>query len=139
MSPTFTAASARPYTLYVGANPDGDGGPGSGGLGGGGLRYGTTGTNTPGPEVSFDSQRGAPLVILSTRVTRAFKFLESKEIDGFGEFFNLTNRPNFGNDYGAYSTIPATFKQPIGYLGGQGASSTIPNSFQMQLGARFSF
>ena len=57
----------------------------------------------------------------------------------FAEFFNLPNRPNFGQNYGTNAFSPATFNQPIDYMGGPGSSSSIPNSFQVQLGARYSF
>jgi hypothetical protein len=57
----------------------------------------------------------------------------------FAEFYNLTNRANFGNQIGGNAFAPATYQKPIGYLGGIGAVSTIPNSFQVQFGARYTF
>ena len=63
----------------------------------------------------------------------------SREIALFAEFYNILNRANFGNSYGGNAFAPATYNQPIGYLGGIGSTTTIPISFQMQFGARFSF
>ncbi len=62
-----------------------------------------------------------------------------RKIETFIELYNITNRANFGNIYGENQYAPATFNQPIGYLGGAGAVSTLPNSFQVQVGARISF
>jgi hypothetical protein len=57
----------------------------------------------------------------------------------FAEFYNLFNRANFGNQLGGNAFSPATYNQPINYLGGAGSVSTIPISFQVQFGARYSF
>jgi hypothetical protein len=70
-----------------------------------------------------------------------FKLSETKQITGFTEFFNITNRANFGNNYDGYSTAGALFNTPTTYLGGNtgGGISVIPISFQVQFGARFTF
>jgi hypothetical protein len=60
-------------------------------------------------------------------------------VGGFAEFYNITNRANFGNIYGGLQFAPATYLKPTNYLGGAGAVSTIPNSFQVQFGGRFTF
>jgi len=57
----------------------------------------------------------------------------------FVELYNITNRPPFGNQLGGNQFAPATYNQPVGYLGGAGAVATLPNSFQAQFGARLSF
>jgi hypothetical protein len=132
VSPTFTAASARPYQQYRAPNPSGDGS----------LRcyVGTCTTAPPdGAEVSVNAARGIPLVNLSARVTKAINLGSSKRVDVFVEMYNITNRANFGNNYGPNAFSPLTFNQPAGYLGGSGYNLTLPNSFQVQLGARFVF
>jgi hypothetical protein len=130
VSPTFTAASGRPYQQYRATNPDGDGS----------LRcYSNNCINGSGSEVGVNSARGNALVSLNARLTRAFPIGKEKRVDAFVETYNITNRANFGTNYGTAAYAPTTFNKPTGYLGGSASTSTIPNSFQMQLGARFSF
>jgi hypothetical protein len=133
VSPTLTAASARPYPQYRGLNTDGDGS----------FRcfVGSCSVGTPGvtPEVGVNAARGEPLFALSTRVGKMFRISENKNITGFAEFYNMTNRANFGNQYGSTALSPTTFNKPIGYLGGIGGTATVPDSFQVQFGARFAF
>ena len=126
VSPSLTFATARPYTLYRAINPSGEGG---------GLQV--LGSN--GNPIGINSQRGEPLFVMSARVTRNFKIRERMNVAAFAEFYNSTDRANFGNQYGGNAYAPSTYLKPIGYLGGAGVVSTIPNSFQMQLGGRFSF
>lgn len=130
VSPTFTAASGRPYQQYRATNPDGDGS----------LRcYVKNCINDSGPEVGVNAARGNALISLNSRVTRGWTVWNQKRIDGFVEFYNITNRANFGTNYGTAAYATATFNKPTGYLGGGASTSTIPNSFQVQFGARFSF
>jgi len=126
LSPSLTFASARPYTLYRALNPSGEGG---------GLQV----LNSQGNPIGIDSQRGQPLFMLNARLTRNFKFSERMNLAVFGEFYNITDRANFGNQYGGNAYAPTTYQKPIGYLGGVGAATVIPQSFLVQLGARFSF
>jgi hypothetical protein len=125
VSPSMTAASARPYTQINGANPSGDGS----------LFV----KNPDGTPAGIGNARGFPLFNLNARVTKNFNISTSKKAGIFIEMYNLTNRANFGNALGTNAAAPATYNKPVGYLGGIGAVSTIPNSFQMQLGGRFSF
>jgi hypothetical protein len=130
VSPTFTAASGRPYQQYRATNPSGDGS----------LRcFVNNCINGSGDEVGVNAARGNALVSLNSRLTRSWTFWKEKRIDGFVEFYNITNRANFGTNYGTAAYAPTTFNKPIGYLGGGASTSTIPNSFQTQFGARFSF
>jgi len=126
LSPSMTWATARPYTEYCGANTSGDG-----------LAQ-CLGAN--GNPVGIDTLRGSALFILNSRVTRNFVFGKDGRFVAapFAEFYNITNRPNFGNVYGGVKGTP-TFEKPTGYLGGNGATSTIPNSFQVQFGGRITF
>lgn len=129
VSPTMTAAGGRPYQQYRATNPSGDGS----------LRCFVNNCITgSGPEVGVNAARGNALFSLNTRVTRSFPVWHEKRIDLFAELYNLTNRANYGTNYGTLATS-ATFNKPTSYLGGGGSTSTIPNSFQTQLGARFSF
>jgi hypothetical protein len=134
LSPSFTVASARPYQQYRAQNPDGDG------L----LRCyaGSCLVPSANGEVSVNAARGEALLILSARLSKSFSLGKkegNKKIAAFVEMYNLTDRANFGPNYGPNGFSPATFNKPTTYLGGNGYNLTLPNSFQVQLGARFSF
>jgi hypothetical protein len=124
LSPSVTAASARPYDQFTGPNPSGDGS----------LQL----RGSDGQPLGIRAARGKPLFNANARITKNFNFTTTQRLGVFIEMYNLTNRANFGNSFGTTVGNP-TYNQPVGYLGGIGAVSTIPNSFQMQLGARFSF
>jgi hypothetical protein len=128
VAPTLTFATARPYTLYRARNPDGD----------------TTGLqvlNADGTPIGINSRRGSELFMLSGRVTRNFRWGADGRYNlaPFAEFYNITDRANFGAVYGMNAFAPATYQKPTGYIGGFGAVSTLPNSFQVQFGGRFTF
>ena len=125
VAPTLTAASARPYSIYRAPNPSGDGS----------LFV----LNANGQPVGVNSQRGNPLFMLSTRIARNFTWKDRFNLSPFAEFYNITDKANFGANYGTAAYAPATFEKPTGYIGGFGAVSTLPNSFQVQFGGRFSF
>ncbi|PYR17865.1 MAG: hypothetical protein DMF94_22160 [Acidobacteria bacterium] len=126
VSPSLVLASARPYDQNRIQNPSGDGN----------LRV----LDSSGNPLPIDSARGQALVNANARVTRVFPMPgQSRKLETFAEFYNITNRANFGNIYGTNQFAPTTFNQPVGYLGGAGAVSTLPNSFQVQFGARYSF
>jgi hypothetical protein len=136
VSPTVVAASARPYTQNRAQNPSGDGS----------LRVLCSSGNND--NVGFgagqipcdiNTARGRPLFNINARINRNFVLNDTRRIGVFAELYNITNRPPFGNQIGGNQFAPATYNQPVGYLGGAGAVSTLPNSFQLQLGARVSF
>lgn len=128
VAPTMTFATGRPYTLFQGANPSGE--PGA--L----LEL----TNSAGQFEGIGDARGENLFILSARVSRIFPFSADgrRNVAVFGELYNITDRANFGSNYGDVEGA-ATYRQPTGYIGGFGAVSTTPNSFQAQFGARVTF
>jgi hypothetical protein len=83
--------------------------------------------------VAVNSQRGDAMWDLDARVSRIIKLRsESRTLTVFAEFYNLTNKANFGNIYQG-NMGAGNFKQPNGYLPG------LPTSRQLQLGARFIF
>jgi hypothetical protein len=129
LSPTMTAATGRPYQQYRATNPDGDGN----------LRcYVGSCITGSGTEVGVNAARGNALFSLNTRATKSFTLKHDKKLDFFAELYNITNRANFGTNYGTLATS-STFNKPTAFLGGGASTSTIPNSFQTQFGARFSF
>jgi hypothetical protein len=124
LAPSFTAATARPYTQYRAPNPNGNGS----------LRIlSDDGVNPVGP----NNARGKALINANARVTKHIPFGRDQRLDLFAEFYNMLNRANFG--YGGNAFAPATYNQPNGYLGGIASTTTIPISFQMQFGARYTF
>jgi len=128
VAPTLTFATGRPYTLFQGANPSGE--PGA--L----LQI----ANSSGVPQGIGDARGNDLFMLSARVSRNFLFGSDGrfKVAAFGELYNLTDRANFGANYGNVQGT-ATYRLPTGYIGGFGAVSTTPNSFQVQFGARCTF
>ena len=123
----MTFATGRPYTIYKGGNPSGDGS----------LQV----LNEFGQPIGIGTQRGNDLFMLSTRVSKYFRWGKEKpyNLSVFGELYNITDRANFGTSYGTSSAAPTTFEKPTGYVGGIGAVSTLPNSFQVQFGGRLTF
>jgi len=126
VSPSFTAATARPYTQYRAPNPNGNGS----------LRILSDDGVTP---VGPYNARGKALINANARVTKHITMARDRQISLFAEFYNIFNRANFGNSYGTLAFAPATYNQPTGYLGGIGSTTTIPISFQVQFGARYTF
>src|SRR2546428_10096876 len=78
------------------------------------------------------SQRGTPIINFDTRVTKTIKFTESLKLGLFAEFYNITNRANFGAYYVGNSRA-SNFRLPFAFQVG------LPTSRQLQLGGRFSF
>jgi hypothetical protein len=123
VSPILQAASARPYNLLNPFDPTGNN-----------LPYRLITNPQTGETVHVNSERGDPTFNLDLRVTKSFVLngTMNRNVSVFAEFYNLTNRANFGNLFGGASGS-TNFKQPIGYLNGY------PSSRQMQLGARLTF
>lgn len=85
--------------------------------------------------VSVDSLRGTATWDLDSRFTKSFSFREHVKLDAFVELYNITDKANFGNNYGGtYGS--AIFRQPLGYLNN---GLSLPTSRQLQLGARLTF
>jgi hypothetical protein len=155
VSPVFQYGQARPYNCLSSTDWTGSSGGDSrciinssgqiipagavvGTISGGVLPAGYS-------SASVDYLRGTATYNLDTRVQKGFKFAETKNIDAFVEFYDLTNHANFGNNYsGTCSPAPApntnvcssTFKSVLGYFNN---GYSLPISFQVQLGARFTF
>jgi hypothetical protein len=125
VSPSFTAASARPYTQFRAVNPSGDGS--------------LIVLAADGNPASINNARGLPLYNFNARLTKNISLPSERRVSLFAELYNILNRANFGNQYFGNAFSPATYNKPSGYLGGIGATSTIPISFQVQFGGRFSF
>ena len=125
VAPSFTAASARPYTQFSLPSP----------TGAGSLYLRDDNGQPLGP----NNARGKALISANARVTKQIPMGAARRISLFAEFYNILNRANFGNSYGGNAFAPATYNQPTGYLGGIGSTTTLPISFQIQFGGRYSF
>lgn len=126
VSPVFQIASAPPYNLTAGKDLTGAG------------QAGIDRAINPatGQEYSINAARGTATWDLDARVTKFFNlWSETRRIGFFAEFYNITNKANFGNNYNGIATSP-TYQQPFGYFNN---GLTFPTSRQVQLGARFIF
>lgn len=91
-------------------------------------------TYTP---LGVNALRGTDTYDLDARFSKIFTIHERYKLAAFVELYNITNKANFGNNYGGtYSATSTTFEKPLGYLN-NGVS--LPTSRQLQLGARFTF
>lgn len=123
VSPVFQIASARPYPLTAGADLNKDGTNND--------RYIAPST---GQQLAVNAGRGSATWDWDTRVTKFFNLgKEARKLGFFAEFYDITNKANFGNIYNGNALSGASFEQPNGFLAGY------PTSRQMQLGARFLF
>jgi hypothetical protein len=87
-------------------------------------------------QASINAGRGQATYNIDLRLTKFFDLgAASRRLGVFGEFYNLTNRANFGNAYNG-NVSSATYGQPNGFLAGGHA---LPTSRQLQVGARFLF
>jgi hypothetical protein len=85
---------------------------------------------------SFNNLRGQPFFQLDARVTKNFRFREHLNLAAFIQFFDLTNRANFGNNYNG-NLRTSSFGQPIAFITPSGV--TLPHAFAAEIGTRFSF
>ena len=149
--------SGRPFTLGTGTDINGDG------------ISGNDRAVVNGVKTTLDQFRGTPYQQVDLRVTKEFKFGETKSLRFFAEMFNLFNRSNPANNYvgdiaalpvpadqvaagnvtsfclnaDCSSTRPITLKdvqRPAGAVGDFfGPGTTVGIPFAAQFGVRFSF
>jgi hypothetical protein len=80
---------------------------------------------------SRDSLRGGNLETINARLSKSFRFGESRTLTAFFEGFNITNRHNLGTNFNANVDNSATFLTPL-----QTAAFA---TRQLQLGGKFDF
>ena len=88
----------------------------------------------------FDPLRGEPFYELDMRLAKNIKIRERMNLQLVAQAFNLTNRANYGNNFGANATAniaATTFGHPVGFI--NPASTIIPRALWGELGARFTF
>jgi hypothetical protein len=85
---------------------------------------------------AFDNVRGQSFFQLDARVTKNFKIRERANLQAIFQVFDLTNRANFGNNFGTDVRLP-TFGTPTNFITPSGV--TVPHSLSAEVGLRFSF
>jgi carboxypeptidase family protein/TonB-dependent receptor-like protein len=132
VAPIFQVASARPYSIFPSClcdiNRDGV----------------TNDRESVDPAVDdqhplpLNDHRGDNFSQLNVRVSKFFKFGETKKLGLFFEAFNVFNTGNFGNQF-QNVTGASDFGKPVNFFGATGFSEPLGIPFQAQLGVRFSF
>jgi len=87
-------------------------------------------------QVGYDTLRGQAFFQLDLRVSKTFTFAERHKLEFISEFFDLTNRANYGGNFNA-SIRTATFGTPAGYIAP--SAVIVPKSFAAQLAVKYQF
>ena len=85
----------------------------------------------------YDPLRGDPFFELDMRLAKNIKFGDRMNLQLLAQAFNLTNRANYGNNFGLNVADPTTFGHPVGFI--NPSSTIIPRALWGELGARFTF
>jgi hypothetical protein len=99
--------------------------------------YGLNGVSQSCTIAPYDPLRGDPFFQLDMRLAKNIKFGERMNLQLVAQAFNLTNRANYGNNFGLNIASPSTFGHPVGFI--NPSSTTIPRSTWGEFGARFTF
>jgi hypothetical protein len=86
---------------------------------------------------NYDPLRGDPFFQLDLRLTKTIRLGERLRAQLIGEAFNVTNRANYGNNFGGSIASPSTFGHPVGFFAPN--STIIPRSLWSEFGVKFSF
>lgn len=155
LSPILQFGSARPYNLINSSNTlNTGGGTGSAvvvptnnptnwlafsgnNAGAQNCFYGLNGVTQGCTIAKYDPLRGDPFFELDMRLAKNIKFGDRMNLQLLAQAFNLTNRANYGNNFGNNIAATSTFGHPQGFI--NPASTIIPHSLWGELGARFTF
>jgi outer membrane receptor protein involved in Fe transport len=85
---------------------------------------------------NYDPLRGQPFFELDTKLAKNFRFGERYNIQLVAQAFNLTNRANYGNNYGN-SIASSTLGHPTGFFAPN--ATFIPRSIWGEFGVHFTF
>jgi hypothetical protein len=99
--------------------------------------YGLNGVPQGCTIAKYDALRGDPFFELDMRLAKNIKFGERMNLQVLAQAFNLTNRGNYGNDFGKIISSGATFGHPAGFI--NPSSTIIPHALWGELGVRFTF
>jgi len=99
--------------------------------------YGLNNTPATCTISKFDPLRGDPFFQLDMRLAKNIRMRETMNLQLVAQAFNLTNRANYGNNFGNSIGSAATFGHPAGFI--NPSATTIPRSVWGEMGARFTF
>jgi len=85
----------------------------------------------------FDSLRGDPFFELDTKLAKNIKIGERLNVQVIAQAFNLTNRANYGNNFGNNISSPDTFGHPVGFFAPN--ATFIPRSIWSEFGVHLTF
>jgi outer membrane receptor protein involved in Fe transport len=99
--------------------------------------YGLNGVAQGCTIAKYDPLRGDPYFELDMRLAKNIKLGEHRNLQLVAQAFNLTNRANYGNNFGNSIASASTFGHPVGFINPN--STIVPRSIWGELGARFTF
>lgn len=99
--------------------------------------YGIDGVAKTCTIAKYDALRGDPFFELDMRLAKNIRFGERFNLQLVAQAFNLTNRGNYGNNFGLNISSGATFGHPVGFI--NPASVIVPRAVWGELGVRFTF
>ena len=99
--------------------------------------YGINGASADCTIAKYDPLRGDQFFQLDMRLAKNIKIKERMNIQLVAQAFNLTNRANYGNNFGNSIGAAGTFNHPVGFIAP--SATTIPRSTWGEFGARFTF
>ena len=155
LSPILQFGSARPYNLTNSSNTLNTGGGTANAVvvhtndptnwlafagnnaGAQNCFYGLNGVTQGCTIAKYDPLRGDPFFELDTRLAKNIKFGDRMNLQLLAQAFNLTNRANYGNNFGNNIASASTFGHPVGFIAP--ASTIIPHALWGELGLRFTF
>ena len=85
----------------------------------------------------FDTLRGQRYFQLDTRISKNFRIKEHYVITALFQMFDLTNRANYGNNFGNNVRDLTTFAKPAGFITPNGV--IVPHAFSGEFGVKFTF
>jgi len=85
----------------------------------------------------YDPLRGDKFFQLDARLAKNFKFTEKVNLQLVAQAFNLTNRANYGANFGADISNPNGFNKPAGFI--NPTATNVPRSLTGEFGFRLTF
>jgi hypothetical protein len=99
--------------------------------------YGINGVAQACTIAKYDPLRGDPFFELDMRLAKNIKIGERMNIQLIGQAFNLTNRANYGANYGNNIGAADSFGHPAGFI--NPGNTTTPRALWGEFGVRFTF
>ena len=85
----------------------------------------------------YDPLRGDPFFQLDMRLAKNIRLREGMNLQLIAQAFNLTNRANYGNNFGNNIASASTFAHPAGFI--NPSSTFTPRSVWSEFGVHFTF